>query len=94
MTVVAWTKNCTSVEEKEQKLQSLQRVKWVFEDLKGLLAESAASIEAGEVSPKSYTSPNWAYRQAHANGYKQAIRDFTKLITLDPQETNGRQPTE
>lgn len=89
MTAVAWTKKCTSVEEKEQRLESLRRVNWVFEELKDLLSESVNSIESQEISPKSYDNVNWAYRQAHANGYKQAFRDFSKLITLDPKENNG-----
>ena len=94
MVAFAWTKDCKSTEDKEKKLESLKRVKWVFDDLKGFLQDSVASIDAQEISPKSYDSPNWGYRQAHANGYKQAVRDLNKLITLDPKEENGRQPIE
>lgn len=88
--ITAWTKHCKTEEEKEQFKQSLQRVKWAFDHAKTLVNENA--IEASEISPKSYDSPNWAYRQAHSNGYKQAIRDFHKLLTLD-QENNDRHPS-
>lgn len=92
MTVLAWTKHLPE-SEREQYKQSLKRVSWVFEDLRRLLKENEASIELSEISPKSYENANWAYRQAHANGYKQALRDFNKLITLDPEDKIGRQPT-
>lgn len=84
MTAIAWTKHCKTEEEKQKYLLSLQKVKWVLEDLKTVVNSDA--LEASEISPRSYDSPNWAYRQAHVNGYKQAIRDFHKLLTLDPQE--------
>jgi hypothetical protein len=92
--ISAWTKHCKSDDEKQQYLESLRRVSWVMEDLRKLVNESVDSIELQETSPKSYDSPNWAYRQAHANGYKQAMRDFMKLTILDPKEDNGRQPTQ
>lgn len=92
--ISAWTKHCKSQEEKDQYIESLKRVKWVLDDLRTLVQTNVSSIELAETSPKSYDSPNWAYRQAHANGYKQAIADFSKLITLDPKEPNGRQPTQ
>lgn len=86
MAVTAWTKHLKTEEEKKNYLESLQRVKWVLDHVKELLSASQTSIEAQEISPRSYDNPNWAYRQAHANGYKQAIADTTKLLTLDPKE--------
>lgn len=78
---VAWTRGKTE-EEKPLYIESLKRAKWVFDDLKKLVNSNLASLEAGEISPKSYDNPNWAYRQAHTNGYKQALQDVTKLITI------------
>ena len=88
--ITAWTKHCKTEEEKQQYIESLKRVKWVLDHAKSLV--NTDGIESSEVSPKSYDNPNWAYRQAHANGYKQAVKDFHKLLTLDPKEDNGRQP--
>jgi hypothetical protein len=93
MAVSAWTKHLKTQEEKDQYIQSLHRVDWVLKHVKQLILSSSDSIESVEISPKSYDSPNWAYRQAHSNGYRQALKDFTKLLTLDQEETNGRQPT-
>ena len=89
--ITAWTKHCKTEEEANNFKESLKRVKWILEHIKTLV--NADGIEASEISPKSYDNPNWAYRQAHANGYKQAVKDFHKLLTLDQDELNGRQPT-
>ena len=92
MAVSAWTKHLDTEEEKKQRIESLYRVRWVLEELKMMINTSAEAVEASEISPKSYDNANWAYRQAHANGYKQALRDFSKLLTLDQEYNIGRQP--
>ena len=88
--ITAWTKHCKTPEEAEKFKLSLRRVSWVLDHIKTLV--NTDGIEASEISPKSYDNPNWAYRQAHANGYKQAVKEFHKLLTLDQEENNGRQP--
>lgn len=80
---LAWTKHCKDEAEKKQYVESLKRVKWVLDDLKQLVDSNLASNEAGEMSPKVYNNPNWAYLQAHSNGYKQALKDIRNLITID-----------
>lgn len=87
-----WTRHCKDEVEKQQYQTSLLRAKWVLDDLSKLVQSNFNSREAAEISPKTYESPNWAFQQAHNNGYKQALKDFQTLINLD-QETNGRQPT-
>lgn len=91
--ITAWTKHIKDEAEKKQYEQSLHKAKWVLDDVKRLINSSEEALEASEISPKSYDNANWAYRQAHCNGYRQALRDFTQLLTLDQQETDGRQPT-
>lgn len=86
-----WTQHCKTAEEKEQYTNSLARAKWVLDDLSKLVQSNLGSRETAEISPKTYESPNWAYQQAHNNGYKQALKDVLNLINLD-QENNGRQP--
>ena len=89
---IDWVKHCKSVEEKEQYSASLARAKWVLDDLSKLVNSNLNGREVAEISPKTYDSPNWAFQQAHNNGYKQALKDVLNLINLD-QENNGRQPT-
>lgn len=86
MAVTAWTKHCKTPEEKTQYLESLRRAEWLLSHIKQLINENAASFENTESSTKIYDNPNWSFRQAHANGYRQALRDFNKLLTLDPQD--------
>lgn len=81
---LAWTKHCKTSEEADKFKASLKRVQWVLDHLKTIVNTDA--IEASEISPKSYDNPNWAYRQAHANGYKQAVSDLNKLLTLDQEK--------
>lgn len=83
MTLAVWTKHCKTEQDKKDYTESLKRAKWVFDDLRKLVDSNLLSNEASEISPKSYDSPNWAYRQAHSNGYKQALRDLKNLITID-----------
>lgn len=83
--IAAWTKHCKTPEEASDFKQSLKRVRWVLDHTKTLI--NSDGIEAAETSPKSYDNPNWAYRQAHANGYKQAIKDFHKLLTIDDSQS-------
>lgn len=89
--IIDWTKHCKSIEDKEQYVNSLMRAKWVLDDLSKLVQSNLGGREIAEISPKTYESPNWAFQQAHNNGYKQALKDVLRLINLD-QENNGRQP--
>lgn len=93
MTVSAWTKNLKTEEDKQKFLGALYRARHVIERVNKLIEENELSLTSSETSPKAYDNPNWHYRQAHANGYRQCLRDFKKLFTLDPEELkNGRQP--
>lgn len=83
MTLSVWTQHCKTEKDKSDYIESLKRAKWVFDDLKKLVDSNLSANEAGEISPKSYDNPNWPYRQAHANGYKQALKDLRKLISID-----------
>lgn len=81
--ITAWTQHCKSEEDKAQYVESLKRARWVLDDIQRLVDSNMSSQEASEISPKVYENSNWAYRQAHANGYKQALRDFKQLLTID-----------
>lgn len=91
MAVSAWTKHLHDDEEKERYISSLRRAHKIFEHVLELIKQNEASLDNQEASPKSYDNVNWPYRQAHANGYRQCLRDFKKLFTLD-QKDNNEQP--
>lgn len=85
--ITAWTQHITNEDEKQRYLKSLKNAKWAFDDLSKMLDKHDADLETQEISPRSYDNANWPYRQAHTNGYRQAIRTIQKIINLDQKET-------
>lgn len=41
----------------------------------------AIRLQKKTIPTADYDSPSWAYKQAHFNGYNQALEDVLKLIT-------------
>lgn len=90
--ISAWTKNLSSQDDQERFKQHLLSSRAVLERLQELLDEEKNALDAAEISPKMYDSPNWDYRQAHSNGFKAGLKMVSNLIYIDPKEYNGRQP--
>jgi len=91
--ITAWTKHIKEDAEKQRYQDSLRAAKWILDREIELLEEAEDSLDRQEISPKVYNEPNWDYRQAHANGYRQCLRDIKNLINLDPKEIKyGGQP--
>jgi hypothetical protein len=80
---VAWTKHLPTEKEKQDFTNEVLGSKRVLERLSEIILELDKDIELQELSPKAYDSPNWSYRQAHANGMKAALRKIQTLITPD-----------
>lgn len=81
----AWTKHLHNPEEKKKFEQGVLSSKPVLDHLKGLLAEMETDLDRAETNPKNYEVPNWDYRQAHNNGYRQCLYILQKLVDLDSQ---------
>lgn len=90
--ITAWTQHLTNPEEKKQFENTVQAAKPVLERLKQLIEQKESSLEFQEMSLTSYDNPNWPYRQAHQNGFKQCLTAYKKLLTLDQKETNNERP--
>ncbi len=90
--ISAWTKNLSSVDDINRFKQHLLSSRAILERLQELLDEEKKALDAAEISPKAYDSPNWDYRQAHSNGFKAGLKMVSNLIYIDPKEYNGRQP--
>ena len=88
--ITAWTRHLDSPEEKERYEKSLRNSKWILEHLSELLIKVEADVTRQEISPRAYDNANWPYRQAHSNGFKQAIRVVQQLISLDLKEPNDQ----
>lgn len=87
--ITAWTKHLKTDEDKDRFNKSLKSARHVLGRLQELLDEEKAGLEAAEISPKIYETPNWDYKQAHTNGFKAALKMVSKLITLDQENKHG-----
>lgn len=80
--IAAWWKHLKTEDEIERFKQTLKASSTVLDRLGELLQEDEQAMDNRETSPKNYELPNWDYRQAHANGYRQCLREIKRLINL------------
>lgn len=84
---LVWTKNIKDPEAKVRFENSLVGSRQVLDRLKEILSEiETTDLDRSEMEPKSYESPSWAFRQAHKNGFRQAIHLIDKIITIEPRD--------
>lgn len=88
----AWTQHLKTQEEKDDFYREVMGSKRVLRRLKDIISSKEFSLDYQEMSEKSYDSPNWAYRQAHRNGFRQCVEGYKKLIDLDQQDDQN-EPT-
>lgn len=81
----AWTKHLKDPEDKTKFEQGVRSSKTILDHLITILNEMESDLNQAEVNPKTYEVPNWDYRQAHNNGYRQCLNHLKKLIDLDKQ---------
>lgn len=91
--ISAWTKHLTDEEDKEKFRNKILSSKVVLQRIKDLMEEDLLSVESDEIDVKAYENANWAYRQAHRNGYKNALRKLNILLDLKDSNTSDRKPT-
>jgi hypothetical protein len=84
--ITAWIKHLKTDEEKERFKLTLEGSKTVLNRLQEILNEMEASLNRAEIDPRTYELPNWDYRQAHNNGYRQCLSLVKKLTTLDQKD--------
>jgi len=88
--ISAWTKHLSTEEEKEQFRKEVLGSKLVLRRLTALLNEMKEDVDNTELNTKIYDIPNWDFRQADMIGYRRCLKQISKLINLDQQETNDR----
>jgi hypothetical protein len=81
-----WTKHIKDQEAKENFERQIINSIPVLERIQDILKEDLDTLDKVEFSTKAYDNPNWAYRQAHVNGYKTAYKNLDKLLNLDLQK--------
>lgn len=84
--ISAWTKHLKEGEEKERFKNSVLGSKIVLQRLEQLLNEIEDEQARIERNTAIYESPNWAYKQAHLNGFADCLNKVKKIITLDQED--------
>lgn len=81
-----WTKHLQEQEQKEQFKNSVKSSKPVLDRVLAILKEEETAIQNAEINPKIYDAPNWDYKMAHDNGFKQCLKIVMNLLDLDQQD--------
>lgn len=81
MASTLWTQGMTP-ETKEEflKVLSLEKDSVVYNRLLEIIKIKKASLEAVERGTETYSTPNWAYLQAHNNGARQTLLLIENLM--------------
>lgn len=64
-------------EERDSFKQQILSKQDVWDRLKAIIADKD---EAKEMVFKDYDNASWAYKQAHANGYREALAELYDLL--------------
>lgn len=80
-----WTQDISDPADKEKFKQRILNARGVLDRLREILEDMERDLERAEINPKNYDVPNWSYRQAHANGFRQCIGLIKDLINLDQE---------
>lgn len=67
---------------KDKQQDVINRVNLILEDkvIERLREILISNLETKEQETFDYDLPNWPYRQAHSNGYREATNDLLNLI--------------
>lgn len=86
--ISAWTRHLKEGDEKERFKNSVLGSKIVLERLNVILKELEDEQARIERNTQIYESPNWAFKQAHLNGFSDCLNKVKKIITLDEQSSS------
>ena len=81
--IISWVKQFQTEEEKQNFERQFHNAADVLETLDKIIQDELTALDASEVSQRNYDNSNWAYLQAHKNGFRQAMGIIRKLINLD-----------
>lgn len=81
-----WTQHLKTEEEKAEFERDIRNSKFILDRLNQILVDMERELDREEISPRAYDLPNWDYRQAHSNGFRQCLSKIKIITTLDQQE--------
>lgn len=78
-----WTDHLSTEDDKNSFRNSVHGSKLVLDRLKTILQSMALEQDSIERNTEMYSLPNWDYRQAHLNGFRDCLNKINKTITID-----------
>lgn len=84
--ISAWTRHLHTEQEKELFKNQVLGSKQVLKRLQELINEIDAEQDKIERNTQIYDNPNWAYRQAHLNGFKDCLHKMKVIVNPDEPE--------
>ena len=81
-----WSKHLSNDKDKLDFERYVYNSKRLLERIKEILTEKGEALERSEVNIKTYETPNWQYRQAHKNGYRECLNTIKTLVDMDQQK--------
>lgn len=81
-----WTNHLKDPEEAKRFRQYMHQSKGVLDRLNEMMDKQVEELDQLEADTSQYDSPSWAALQADRNGYRRAVRQIKKLITLDQKD--------
>lgn len=81
-----WTSHLQDPKEKENFEKEIRGSRLILDRLHQIIVEQEQGLLQAEVSPKNYEIPNWDYKQAHSNGFRQCLGIMKRLTDLNEKE--------
>lgn len=81
-----WYRHIKDHDEQKRFRSYIYNSKGVLDRLMDISKDLDKATENKELSPDTYDTPTWAAKQAHFNGYRQCLREFQLLLTLDQKD--------
>ena len=81
-----WTRSCKSPEDKEKVEKLLRNSGRSLGLLRDILERRIQELYRSERKVETYSSPNWAYMQAHTNGMLAAYNNIDQLLSFLDKE--------
>jgi len=72
-----WISHLRDEEEQTKFKQALLSRQDIWDRMKAIIEDR---VEAKDMTYDDYDSPSWAYKQAHANGYLEALREIYDIL--------------
>lgn len=83
--ITKWTSHLQTQDDVDAFKKEILGSKRVLSRLQDILTQVETEQDRIEANPKIYELPNWDYRQAHLNGFRECLNTVNKIINLDQE---------